>query len=227
MKSERYSARGARGARDNARDNAKDKAREAIKRAAAAIGAIVIAAGMAVSMAACAESDPDAPNGYKRASNDTVDYYLYVPESWVIDTVEGSQLTSARVSEIDSSNISMMAFTDSDMEYATIEDYWEYYKASVQNVFDVTVNEYGESSTSFELINAATSEEEQDGDTYVMGGAAARKYVYTATLGGVELKYMQMIALREHTFYILTYTAHASSYDESTALGVVDNISFK
>lgn len=181
----------------------------------------------AIMFSSCSKQDPNAPDGFKTASNETVDYYLYVPSDWLIDTVEGSQLTSARVSEYGSTNISMTAFTDSDLEFESVEDYWEYYKSALVGVFDLAANELGDKVTTFELLNGPTETDAADGDTAIMGGAAARKYVYTATLGGVELKYMQVIAMREHTFYIFTYTAYPSSYDEDTVLQIVDYIKFK
>jgi len=194
------------------------------------IRAITIAICVITAVAAfagCSKQDPNAPDGFKTASNETVDYYLYVPSDWIVDTVEGSQLTSARVSEYGSSNISMIAFTDSDLEYAAVEDYWAYYKENLVRVFDLKDDELGDKVTTFEMVNGPTEEDPVDGDTTIMGGAPARKYVYTATLGGMSLKYMQVIALKNHTFYVLTYTADASNYSEDPVLAIVDNFKFK
>lgn len=168
--------------------------------------------------AGCSKQDPNAPDGYKTASNDSVDYYLYVPEDWVVDTVEKSQLTSARVSEYDQTNISMMAYVDDDAEFASVDEYFENYKSTLSSVFDKTAGENGGETSSFELVSS---------ESCLLGGAAANKYVYTAVLGGVDLKYMQVIALREHTFYIFTYTAYADSYDAGAVNGIIDNITFK
>ena len=173
---------------------------------------------LAAALAGCSKQDPDAPNGYKTASNETVDYYLYVPEDWVVDTVDGSQLTAARVSEYNQSNISMMAYVDDAGEFASVDEYFENYKSTLSSVFDKTTGENGGEKSSFELVS---------NESCLMGGAAANKYVYTAALGGVDLKYMQVIALRSHTFYIFTYTAYAGSYDDEPVNGIIDNIVFK
>ena len=173
---------------------------------------------LVTALSGCSKQDPNAPSGYKTASNETVDYYLYVPQDWVVDTVDGSQLTAARVSEYDQSNISMMAYVDDGGEFSSVDEYFESYKSTLSSVFDKTAGENGGEKSSFELVSD---------ESCLMGGAAANKYVYTATLGGVELKYMQVIALRGHTFYIFTYTAYAGSYDEDPVNGIIDNIVFK
>lgn len=172
----------------------------------------------AAALAGCSKQDPNAPRGYKTASNDTVDYYLYVPADWIIDTVDGSQLTAARVSEYDKTNISMMAYVDDSGEFASADEYFESYISTLSSVFDKKTGENGGEKSSFELVS---------NESCLMGEAAANKYVYTATLGGVDLKYMQVIALRQHTFYIFTYTAYVDSFDGDAADGIINNIVFK
>lgn len=162
--------------------------------------------------------DPNAPEGYQTASNDKVSYTLFVPTDWVVDTDEDSLMTEARVSAQDTANITMMAY-DATSQYLGQTDeegkvispvtlYWADNLENLQKLFDNDA----EGNSTFKL--------ESDGQTTLMGKTAkgenvpAYSYVYTATLGGVELKYMQVIACYKDSFYFFTYTASAERYSE-------------
>lgn len=178
------------------------------------ITALMLAALMLVG---CSEQDLNAPEGYKTATNDKVDYTLFVPEDWVVDTEADSLITSARVNAQESANITMMVYDNSSYPAETTADgkevspvvrYWADNLDDLTRLFDLDT----EGNSTFKL--------ETDGKTTLMGKTAkganvsAYSYVYTGTLGGVELKYMQVIACHEDSFYFLTYTAPASRYDE-------------
>lgn len=184
------------------------------KRFFASLAALLLAA---VTLVGCAEQDPNAPEGYKTASNDMVDYTLFVPEDWVVDTETDSLVISARATEQETANITMMVYDNSSYpaettaegeEVSPVVRYWADNLDDLTRLFDLDE----EGNSTFKL--------ESDGKTTLMGKTAkganvsAYSYVYTATLGGVELKYMQVISCHKDSFYFLTYTAPASRYDE-------------
>lgn len=168
-------------------------------------------------LSGCAEQDPNAPDGYKTASNDNVDYTLFVPENWIVDTADNSLVTSAHVSEYEGANITMMVYDNSGYaaettaegeEVSPVVRYWTDNLDALSDLFDNDA----EGNSTFKL--------ESDGTTALMGKTAdganvpAFSYVYTGTIGGVELKYMQVIASHKNCFYFFTYTAAAERYDE-------------
>lgn len=174
----------------------------------------------AVMLIGCSKQDPNAPDGYKTASNDNVDYTLFVPEDWVVDTDEKDIVISARVSEQDRSNITMMSYDvtddyigktdDEGNEISPVTLYWADYTDELAKTFD---ND-DEGNSTFKL--------ETDGsNSHFMGKDADGKdvpaytYVYTGKIGGVELKFMQVISYDKTmgTFYFLTFTAPADRYD--------------
>lgn len=168
----------------------------------------------------CSKQDPNAPSGFKTASNECVEYHLYVPDSWIVDTAADSMMISARASEMVSTNISMISYTNDQYEIkkdengkdlSPVPDYWADYKADLERIFDS--DEEGKSTF--------TLNEDLSGKSRLIGGKSENKktatgytYVYTGKLGGVELKYMQVIIYQKDTFYLFTYTSVPSQYDE-------------
>ena len=160
-------------------------------------------------LSGCSKQDPNAPSGFKTASNDKMDYALFVPESWIVDTDDASMMLSARASEYISTNISMIAYANEDYEVKTDEkgkevspvpEYWNDYKEDLVKIFDTDE----EGKTTFVL------NEDASGKTTIVGKESGKKtatgytYVYSGTLGGVELQYMQVIIYQKNTFYLFT-----------------------
>ena len=171
-------------------------------------------------LTACGESDPNAPSGYVTASNDKVEYTLFVPKNWVVDTTENSMMTTARVSDQDTSNISMVAYTNETYEVKTDEngkqispvpEYWADYKESLISLFDKD----SEGKSTFVLNEDASGKTMMVGNEGLGSPATGYSYSYTATLGEVELQYLQVIIYRKNTFYIFTYTSTPDLYANS------------
>ena len=172
-------------------------------------------------LAGCSEQEPGAPDGYKRASNDKVEYSLFIPSDWLVDTAKDSTMTAARVSEVTNTNITMIAF-DNDGTYevkkdekgnsiSPVPDYWKDYQKDVERIFDLDE----EGKTTFSL------NKDLSGKSCLIGAnsenrktATGYTYVYTGKIGGTELKYMQVIIYQKETFYLFTYTSTPSQYDE-------------
>lgn len=173
-----------------------------------------------LTLTACGESDPNAPSGYITASNDKVEYTLFVPKDWVVDTTENSMMTTARVSDQDTSNISMVAYTNETYEVKTDEngkqispvpEYWADYKESLTALFDKD----SEGKSTFVLNEDASGKTMMVGNNGTGSPATGYSYSYTATLGEVELQYLQVIIYRKNTFYIFTYTSTPDLYENS------------
>ncbi len=158
-------------------------------------------------IAACSRQEGEAPLGMKNASSKTADFYLYVPDDWTVNTDENDLMASARASESDPSNITMIGFEDGRSKYDSIDSFWAYYKGEFETrIFDKIIDsENGESKTSFNLTN--------DGEDIIIGkNYAAKKYEYSGKVAGSDFSYMQVIIKRDSIFYIFTYTSTPDLY---------------
>ena len=192
--------------------------------------ALMLALITLISLAGCSKGSDDeakAPYGMKLASGKESEFYLYIPDSWInttpvyTDKKIPSITVSARVSDSDPSNISLVGFVDGNREYDSIEDYWEHTKSVSKYFDDVKDEESGETKSSFELITKAKA--------MTMGNLAAKKYEYTGTVAGSEFKFMQVIAKDKDVFYTFTYTSTPDIYskNESAVETILKNIKFK
>ena len=169
-----------------------------------------------ITFASCSGADDYVPAGYKKASNKNADYDLFVPEGWSVDMSTG--VTTAYAS--DRSNISFVGFElddtiirfdpvasteetdDSNVDdtakdasdIKTVEDYWKYYESAFESTF----------SNAEYLIN---------GENMLLSGIEAKKYVYKATVTGLEYIFMQVVAIKDKTVYVFTYTARENLYE--------------
>ena len=168
---------------------------------------------LAVCLTACGGEDDDAPDGMKRISDpNLVGYSLYVPAAWISDLKSG--VVSAYHSQTDASSIVMNQWNlTSDM--TTVEAWWEQYTPA----FSATFTDF-----------ALESEEE-----CFLGGAKARKYVYTAKMPtgqGEELmetfRFMQVATVRRGMIYVFTYTSTAEVYESNLTdvQSILDNFKF-
>lgn len=153
--------------------------------------------------ASCGSQDDFVPAGFKRASSKDADYVLYVPEAWVVDISTG--VTTAYVSSSNQTNVSFISFDLSedvkkefeDKEKITVDDYWSYYEKTFKDTFsDMKYAENGNGD------NIKLSNGKLDG----------KKYIYTATVTGIECDFMQVIAIKGETVYMLTYTAREDNF---------------
>ena len=151
----------------------------------------LLAAAMVITSAACA-SDSTTPAGMILASDEIVDYDLFVPDSWTVDLSGGA--VSAFRSKNDPASVSVMVWN---LPYAdsTIDDWWNTYRAEFDMIFENFTLESTETTT--------------------LDGVAANKYTYTASLAGNAYRYTQIASIRRGSVYLMTFTELASS-DEAT-----------
>ena len=133
----------------------------------------------------CSRSDDGAPYGMKLVSAPEINKYysLYVPEGWTTDMTTG--ITSAYVSAVDRSNISV---TYEVPKESSIAEYWDNRVKQFDSIFD-----------DFEIVEAGVNTK--------LGQADAARYTYKATYNGSEYQFMQLFAVQGVYLFTFTYTA--------------------
>ncbi len=133
--------------------------------------------------------DKKTPDGMKIASDNGIEYRLYVPKTWICKSDSGK--SEAYYPESGRSNVTVTSFSPSGV--ITLDEYLSACK-----------KEYEEGISGYTLV------EETDA---TMAGREAKSIVFTSTYGGVEYKQRQVIILYGQMFYTFTYTAMADNYD--------------
>lgn len=154
----------------------------------------LLTALLALLMLAGCASNSDVPMGMLRASNEIVDYDLFVPDEWVVDQTGGA--VSAYRSAQDPASISVMVWN---LPYAdtTIDDWWTSYQSEFNLIFD-----------NFALEST---------EDMLLDSAAAKKYVYTGTLAENAYRYTQIAAIRRGSVYLMTFTELANQNEETAS----------
>lgn len=170
-------------------------------------------------LASCGK-DSDIPEGMKRASDTKiVDYELFVPEDWIVDTPSFSSsddddikrlaVSMAHVSNSDRSNISVAQWNVT-ANTSTVEEWWEKeYKPDITSVLGATVT--------------------LEDDETIIDGKSAKKYEFSAKLGETTYKYMVCATVRNGSIYVITYTSNEENYEKNLEAvdEILENIRFK
>lgn len=156
--------------------------------------------------ASCTKTELDSPIGMKLASAEVADYYLYVPDSWVIAQQTG--MTSAYASVSDSTNVSCACYTvknpdiyaiDTSDDSSMSEDvlyalnFWTGYRSELT----AALPGYTEIGTPSQVK---------------LDGRDAVVYTYTATLSSVNYKFSCVVCIINYKAYLLTFTSTAEAY---------------
>ncbi|MBR3640007.1 MAG: hypothetical protein IKN50_05320 [Clostridia bacterium] len=160
-----------------------------IKKIVSIIAALSLAAAV---FSGCSKKDPSVPDGMKLASDpELATYTFFVPESWSIDTQNAS--TRAYCSGTDRSFIMVMT---GEMQYtdSTVDNWWESGLAELKALY-----------RNFELS--------VEGEETKLGGADAKRYVYSGDFDETSFKYSQVAAIKSGVIYIITYGATADKWD--------------
>ncbi len=96
--------------------------------------------------------------------------------------------TTSDVTTTESSSVTAEGGAAEVPDITTLEEYWAYYDGELRATF----------------ADLAYSVE---GESLMMADMKAKKYVYTATVTGTVYEFMQVVALKEGTVYIFTYTS--------------------
>ncbi len=136
--------------------------------------------------AGCAKkSDENAPDGMKKASGDNVDYSMYVPTAWEVDSSD--LYTSAYYpGRTDKTNVSATAYAIAG-DIATVEDWWKMFEKDL-----------GEIYTEMSEVTAVSAR---------LGGIDGKDFVFTGKHGGTEYNVMITAVIKDFYVYYLTYTS--------------------
>ncbi len=137
------------------------------------------------------DEDVEAPAGMKLASNKDVAYRFFVPENWTVD--REVEIFAAYL-ESDRSSVSVVPYMP-DAQSMSVAEFF----TMCQEMMQSTAGTEG-----YELL------EHHEVD---LGGRKATAYTYRYTVGGVEYKYMQVIAAYKSMIYSMTYTALPENFD--------------
>ena len=133
--------------------------------------------------------DKNTPDGMKIASDDGIEYRLYVPLSWICQSDSGK--SEAYYPESERSNVNLTSYSPT--KAMTLDEYMSLCKES-----------YADSLSDYALIEESEAK---------MAGKDARSIVYSVKYDGVEYKIKQVCVFYSEMFYTLTYTAVADSFD--------------
>ncbi len=136
------------------------------------------------------DTDADAPDGMKLASNDDVAYRFYVPDTWVLD--RALPTSSVYASESDRSNVNVTVYMP-EATQMTAEQYWEMCEQELSAV----LGDYTLLSTTPGTLDSRPS----------------NTYIYTATVGGETYRFAQTVAAYRGMVYTVTYTARDDAFD--------------
>ncbi len=137
-------------------------------------------------------TDKKTPEGMKIASNNDIEYRLYVPTSWICDSESNTSV--AYVDESGRPNVTVTAYIPDGVMSA--EEYVEYCK-----------EKYEDSISGYAFIGTT--------DTQVAGKDAI-SYSYSAEYGGVRFTVMQTVLVYNDRVYSVTYTAPEDRFDSHT-----------
>ncbi len=160
-----------------------------------------------VFLTSCQASDPDAPRGYVGMQDESGDYILYVPQTWVQDETHG--MLSAYAEKDSAISVSVTAVSES-RNATSMEEYWQSYREEFENTF-----------ADFQLIEEKTQT--------TLGGESAQKYVFSGTVAGKSYQFMQVLAERNAVIYTYTYSAPQERFDTmlEQAVAIQSNFVFR
>lgn len=164
---------------------------------------------LGATLVSCNKDEIDMPPYTQLASDpEIVDFYLFVPDNWTVEMSTGTAM--AYFSTQDPSNISA---TFGQVSEINREDPYGAYFASFSDQF----------------ADVFGAPENVETANLMLDGHAAQQYVYTATFGGIEYKFWQVICIRQSLVYTVTYSSTVENYEKHAAdmQEALDNFRFK
>lgn len=149
---------------------------------------------LCLGLVACSGGQDDVPEGYQLVSDDSVAYRFYAPLSWSVNNTD--MIDSVYYSTSDPSMV-MVSFYAPDSEQADIDTYWAYVE-----------NEYKTLYTDYTLLSSEMVEIGQEDYK-----RSAIQHTFTAKIGGVEYKMMQIMTGHGKHYYTITYMSSPENFD--------------
>ena len=168
-----------------------------MKKTVKLISALLLCLIIISTFASCSQSD--VPDGYQLVALEGDCFRLYVPTQWVVNTSSG--VTSAYYSAVDNASVSVQKVDDAGD--ATLSEYWTVCDERYKN-------------------ELADYKAEDKTEKIVLGGKAAEKHVFTASITVYSetekknitstYKFMQVFAINEGEMYVFTFSAPEETY---------------
>ena len=176
------------------------------------ISVILLFASVFMLLCSCTQTKTDTPSGMKLASVEAADYYMYVPNSWIVADQDG--VTSAYVSIADKSNVTCARYQIKNEAVFDIPADRDENKADgviyAENYWLGYVSELETHLPGYRLISGPTAT--------LLNGSPAVRVRYIASVSGTDYNFDMVICVKERMFaYLLTYTAESSKYDTNVA----------
>ena len=145
------------------------------------------------------------------AENNAVDFYFYYPENFIIDKnaamislyINDSEVVESDIKEpgtgenivyLSKPNLSATVFDLPAGKYETVDEYWR----------DLGI-------PSFEKIFQDIKPEADENLT--INEISAKKYTFSCSVSDMKYKISNIICIRKHRVYIITYTATENKYE--------------
>ena len=167
---------------------------KAYRKLLSVLSLLVLLCAMLFSTACSNSEDGDFPSGMQKMVSDVIDYNLYVPKDWTVDTLQG--MTSVAIGDAAKSSVSVSAIDLISVSQASADAYWNDLRERYEETF-------------------ANWTLEEEGTETTLGDIKAYKYRFTGDVSGVTYQWMQVIGVRSGRYYTFTYTSTKDGYEEN------------
>lgn len=152
---------------------------------------------LCATLISCGKDEIEMPPYTQLASDpNVVDFYLFVPDTWTVDMSTGTAVAYHSVN--DPTNIS-----------ATLGQLNEIHEEDPIGAYFASYSE--------QFTDAFGAPENVESANLMLDGHAAQQYIYTATFGGIEYKFWQVICIRQGRVYTVTYSSTVENYEKHAA----------
>ena len=185
------------------------------------------------------------PAGMKLISGENDAYNLFVPSKWIVNSIKGICSAYHNEADTSNISITSFLVLESDPVASTSVPVSSETPdtSDVPDTTEAVGTEAVTEETATGATTGAASEKKSKRETYIdrywkkcvisyteelngfkiieagektkLGGLEAKKYIYTATYGGVEYKMMKIVTEFGGLMYIFEYTAKVENYDSN------------
>lgn len=149
---------------------------------------------LCLGLVACGGGQDGVPEGYQQISDDDVAYCFYAPLNWNNNSIDS--IDSVYYSPSDPSMV-MVSFYAPDAEQADIDTYWAAVEAEYKTIYT-------------DYTHVSSEKVELGQEDYKR---SAIQHTFTAKIGGVEYKIMQVITGHGKHYYTITYMSYPENFD--------------